>query len=154
MTRLLLLGASGVDWASFSAKARAGDLPGLAALAARGRLAPLAGAQVTSGPGAWASLASGVEPQAHGVWRPEEEWPGGLRPTSKASWRVPPLWARLSAGGISTGSVAWPASAPGEGWAGLHVDERFAEASGLFREDWALPLRCASPKPIRRRGPA
>jgi hypothetical protein len=103
---------------------------------------PLTGAPLTQGPAPWATLVTGLEAADHGVWRGQEEWPGGLRPAGRASWRVAPLWARLQAAGVSTGGVAWPAIEPGEAWEGLHIDERYAEASGRFADDWALPRGC------------
>jgi hypothetical protein len=53
-------------------------------------------------------------------------------------------WKRLEAAGISTGSVGWPALRPGADWAGVHLDETFAEPNGKTAADWALPLSCAS----------
>jgi tetratricopeptide (TPR) repeat protein len=52
----------------------------------------------------------------------------------------------LQAAGISTGSVGWPAIRPGADWAGIHLDETFAEPSGKNAADWALPLSCAPPE--------
>jgi tetratricopeptide (TPR) repeat protein len=143
MTRTVLIGAAGLDWAGFKAAIRTGETPALAELAARGFSCWLAGAPLGAGPAAWASLVTGAQPEAHGIWRAQEAWGGGVRPIGRASWRVAPLWARLEAAGISTGSLAWPASRPGADWMGVHVDETFVGASGRFGEDWALPLHCA-----------
>ncbi len=142
MTRLLLIGAAGMDWPGYEAATRSGALPAFSALASRGLSGWLAGAPVSPGPAAWASMVSGVQPEVHGVWSDTEEWPGGLRGVGKASWRVAPLWATLEAAGISTGSVAWWATRPGADWAGIHVDDAFAEATGRTGADWALPRRC------------
>jgi hypothetical protein len=146
MTRLLLIGAGGLDWGTFDARTRpeagADALPALSALRARGVAGWLGGAPQTIGPAAWASIATGVQPEVHGVWREQEEWAGGLRPTGKASWRVAPLWARLEAAGISTGSVGWRGIRPGSAWAGLHIDDEYAEATGTRPQDWAMPRRC------------
>ncbi|MBV8681852.1 MAG: alkaline phosphatase family protein [Caulobacteraceae bacterium] len=142
MTSLLLIGVAGMDWAGFETGTQSGALPEMAALRAQGCASWLSGAPVTDGPAAWASVAAGVEPDVHGVWRNEEEWPGGLRPTGKSSWRAPPAWARLEAAGVRTASVAWPATRPGADWPGLHIDTRFAQSSSIRAEDWALPRRC------------
>jgi hypothetical protein len=141
MTRLLLIGAAGLDWASFDAKTRSGELPRLAALRAGGLAGWLGGAPLTLGPAAWTTIATGVEPADHGVWRDVEAWPGGVRQTTQASWRVAPVWARLEAAGVSTGSVAWRASRPGADWPGVHIDERFPDPSAIDPADWALPRR-------------
>ncbi len=142
MTRVLLIAASGLDWAGFDSQTRAEALPALAGLRKRGLAGVLAGAPASLGPAATASLVTGVQPEIHGVWREEEAWPGGLRPTGKASWRVQPLWARLEAAGVSTAGVGWPAIAPGADWPGVHIDERFGEMTGKTATDWALPRRC------------
>jgi hypothetical protein len=142
MTRLLLIGASGLDWASLAAGLRSGGLPSLAELARRGAAGWLGAVPPRDGPAPWTSLATGCPPETHGVYRAEEAWSGGLRPISRASWSAPALWARLEAAGVSTGGVGWPAARPGAGWAGLHLDEDFAAASGRTGQDWALPRRC------------
>ena len=141
MTRLLLIGASGLDWRGFDRLGRSGALPNLTGLGRRGAAGWLRGAP-PSRRAAWASLITGCQPEAHGVYREHETWAGGLRPISRASWAAAPVWARLSAADISTGSVAWPSSRPGASWAGWHLDEDFVEATGRRGLDWALPLRC------------
>lgn len=142
MTRLLLIAASGIDWAGFDAKTRSGELPALTALRARGAAGWLGGAPITAGPAGWASMATGLPPEVHGVWRNVEAWPGGVRPVGQASWRHPPVWARVEAAGVSTGSVDWRASRPGAAWPGVHVDESYAEPTGPRAADWAMPRRC------------
>ena len=143
MTKLILIGVSGMDWSGFDAATRSGALPKLAALRGRGFSGSLTGSPVGESLAAFASLATGVQPETHGIWRLQEAWGGGLRPTGRASWRVNAIWARLEAAGISTGSVGWPAIAPGADWAGVHLDETFVQPTGKTAEDWALPLRCA-----------
>jgi len=145
MSKLLLIAASGMDWSGFDAATRSGALPKLAALRGRGFSGSLTGSPVGEGVAAFTSLATGVQPETHGVWRGQEAWGGGLRPTGRASWRANPVWARLEVAGTSTGSVGWPAIAPGAQWGGVHVDQTFAEPTGKTAEEWALPLRCAPP---------
>jgi tetratricopeptide (TPR) repeat protein len=146
MTKLVLIAAAGLDWAQFDAATRSGALPRLARLRSMGFAGSVTGAPVGEGVAAFASLATGVHPEVHGVWRNLEAWGGGLRPTGRASWRAAPIWMRLQAAGISTGSVGWPSIRPGTDWAGLHLDETFADPSGKTAADWALPLRCAPPE--------
>jgi Type I phosphodiesterase / nucleotide pyrophosphatase len=143
MTKLLLIAAAGLDWAGFDASTRSGALPKLAALQKRGFAGSVTGAPTGEGLAAFASLATGVQPETHGLWRGLEAWGGGLRPTGRASWRASPLWARLEAAGVPTGSVGWPGVQPGADWAGAHIDETFADPTGKTAADWALPLRCA-----------
>ena len=148
MTRLILIGASGLDWASFATRLKAKTLPNLESLRRRGGSGWLMGAPNSSELASWGSLASGVQPEQHGVYCLQEAWAGGLRPTGRASWRTPPLWALLDQAGVTTGSVAWPACRHGADWGGVHIDESFAAATGPNRTQWALPLHCA-PKAIR-----
>jgi tetratricopeptide (TPR) repeat protein len=143
MTRQVLIGVAGLDWASFNEVIRSGKAPALAALAGRGSPCWLSGAPLGEGPAAWASMVTGVQADGHGIWRREEAWSGGVRPIGRASWRAAPLWARLDAAGISTGSIAWPATRPGADWPGHHVDDTFPVPSGRLGEDWALPPHCA-----------
>jgi tetratricopeptide (TPR) repeat protein len=143
MTRLLLIGAAGLDEPGFRAGLDRDALSNLAKLSARGRTARLGRSPIGEGPAPWASLITGHPPDVHGVFSDREAWAGGLRPVSRASWRVPPIWASLSAAGIATGSVGWPAAGPGRSWPGVHVDASFGEASGVDRASWALPLNCA-----------
>jgi len=143
LTKLILIAVAGMDWPGFDASTRSGTLPHLAKLREQGIAGSVTGAPVGEGLAGYASLAAGVQPETHGVWRGLEAWGGGLRPTGRASWRAPPLWARLEAAGISTGSVGWLAIRPGADWAGVHLDETFAEPTGRTAADWALPLACA-----------
>ena len=139
MTRLLVIGAAGLDWPSVSARAA----PQLARLQARGTGGWLRSAGSPAGPAPWVSMVTGHPPERHGVWRRDEAYPGGVRPISRASWREAPVWERLADVGVSTASVAWPGARPGAAWRGEHIDRDFAEASGPALADWALPLRCA-----------
>jgi Tfp pilus assembly protein PilF len=143
MTRLLLIGAAGMDWPGFDAVTRSGEAPRMAALRERGIAGWLSGGPPSPGPAAWTTLVTGLQPEVHGVWRDQEEWPGGIRASGRRSWRAPPLWARLESAGVSTGSVAWPAITPGDSWAGAHLDDDFPETTGRSAEDWALPPHCA-----------
>ncbi len=133
-----------MDWPSCEpARLAAAKVRRLASLRTRGVAGWLAGAAVSSGPAAAVTLATGVQPEIHGIWRKGEAWAGGVRPIGRASWRLQPVWSRLEAAGVSTGSVCWPASRPGDDWPGLHVDNSFAEPTGADHRTWALPLHCA-----------
>ena len=144
MTRLLLICAEGADYDGFLRRLGAGALPNLVRLQRRGAAGPLTDASGND-LADLATLATGLQPEAHGIFRTDEAWAGGVRPVSRASWRAPPIWARLEAAGVSTASVAWPAMRPGADWSGVHLDEDFIEASGAGRDDWVLPRRCAPP---------
>jgi tetratricopeptide (TPR) repeat protein len=132
-----------MDLAGLEAGLAARRLPQLAAVRARGVMGWLRGAVAPGGPASSASLVTGVVPAAHGLWRGMEVWAGGMRPTSRATWKTAPLWERLERAGVSTGSVGWPGSRPGSSWTGLHVDEDFLASTGAQPGAWALPRRCA-----------
>lgn len=139
MTRLLIIGASGLDRTGVSTRAA----PHLAALTERGVMLGLRAPDGPLGPAPWATMATGAPPEVHGVWRHDEAWGGGVRPLTAASWRVAPLWARISAAGLATASVNWPGARHGAHWTGWHIDDEFAVASALEPADWALPRDCA-----------
>lgn len=86
-----------------------------------------------------ATLATGTLPERHGVIGEDEGWPLGTRPVSQASWRIRPFWTRLADAGLTTATLDWPGSAPGSAWPGLHVDDRFAAATGFAFDNWAVP---------------
>lgn len=142
VTRLLFLGLAGLDWPSFDALTASGALPVFAAARAKGRAGWLGGAPTTSGPAAWATFATGRLPEAHGVWRAEEAWAGGVRPITAQAWRAAPLWRRLAAAGVAAGAAAWPATRPGADAQTLVIDEDFLEPAGVSGETWPLPPAC------------
>ncbi|MGH6992396.1 MAG: alkaline phosphatase family protein, partial [Caulobacteraceae bacterium] len=152
MARLVMIGAAGLDWPSFQAMRSTSAIPSLASLAEGGEARWLTGAPAGRGAfspanvSAWTSLATGVPPEVHGLVRESEAWSGGVRPASRASWRANPVWARLQAAGIASGSAGWPAARPGAAWEGLHIDEDFAQPTGKGPDDWVLPLDCAPPQ--------
>ncbi|HWF00592.1 MAG TPA: hypothetical protein VG248_12400 [Caulobacteraceae bacterium] len=144
MTRLLVICADGLDWPGCDPRRlSAVKAQRLLALRAGGAAGWLSGAAPGFGLAAAASLASGVQPELHGVWRAEEAWAGGVRPVGRSAWRVAPVWTRLEAAGVSTGSVGWPATRPGADWPGLHIDDAFAQPAGAGHDTWALPPSCA-----------
>lgn len=141
--RLILFAVPGLDWAGLDAAAAQGLVPNLTRFAGRGRAGRLHQSTTEDSIIPWVSLASGQPALVHGVLRESEGWAGGTRPASRASWRAPPIWVGLAAAGVETASVAWPASRPGDGWAGAHVDDSFEIASGTSWDDWAMPPHCA-----------
>lgn len=137
--KIILLGLAGIGWDDLAARLKTGQVPAIAAVIARGGAGRLISSVPPSGWAFWATIATGLSPHRHGILRPEESWAGGIRPTGHASWRADPAWLRLADAGLATASVAWPATAPGEAWPGLHVDSRFFAPSGRRFEDWLVP---------------
>ncbi|WP_215227291.1 alkaline phosphatase family protein [Erythrobacter sp. 3-20A1M] len=141
--KLLVMGLAGLDLDTLDAAMRRGALPTLARLAGRAQVRPLVSPVPPLSIAAWATLSSGVMPDEHGLLLTEEPGPSGLRPAGKASWRIAPVWERLSDAGMQTASLGWPGTLPGATWTGTHIDPRFGEAEGLGRDDWPLPLDVA-----------
>lgn len=132
-----------LDWKAVSAATERGDLPQFGAILSESivfLVRPEAPADSCSN---WASIATGVSTKDHGVTFPLEAWAGGLRRTTRASWRRPPVWQMLADRGFATASIAFPFAGPGAAWSGAHVDERILEIGGLAWEDWPLPLNVA-----------
>ncbi len=141
--RVLVITVEGLDWTGFESACAAGFCPNLLILRQRGVAAPLVGAAGISGHAGIATIVSGAEPECHGVWEAMAPDATGWAAVTRAAWGVPPLWETLDAAGITTGSVAMPASAPGDSWSGTHFDDSLVEAGGLQPEEWALPRRVA-----------
>ena len=97
-SRVIVLGADGMDAALLSRWLKEGSLPNLARLAARGGWRPLQTTNPAESPVAWASFATGLNPGKHGVYDFLQRDPAtyGLR--------VGPLTVRMSADGRGLGA--------------------------------------------------
>ncbi len=145
--RTLIVGWRSVDWPIVHPLLDAGHLPHLRALVERGISAPLASPRPLAREALWATLATGHLADRHGLLGPAEIRPdrGGVQPTGRRSWRVPAFWEVLEPESIRTACINWPATAPAADWPGLHIDERFAPATGDSFEAWTLPSGSVSP---------
>jgi predicted AlkP superfamily phosphohydrolase/phosphomutase len=102
--RLILIGIDGGSWTLIDPLLAAGELPHLAALAARGVTADLAvDVEPLISPAIWTSIATGRRPQSHGVT---------TFTADRRTIRVPTVWERLAAGGVRVGLydylITWP----------------------------------------------
>lgn len=122
--RVVLLGIDGGSWSLLDPMIARGELPNLAALAARGATADLATVEPVISPTVWTSIGTGRSPEAHGVT---------VFSATRRSVKVPTVWERLAASGLRVGLydwlVAWPPrDLPGgfmvPGW--LRRDDRVA----------------------------
>jgi type I phosphodiesterase/nucleotide pyrophosphatase len=140
---ILLITLDGLDSFSFDRAVQDGHVPAFTSMLQHSPVARLRPDLPPGSYASWVSLATGATPDEHGVSYPVESWAGGLRPTSRASWKRPPIWQILADQGYSTASVAFPCAGPGKTWTGVHVDDRIVAVSGSQWGDWPLPLDVA-----------
>ena len=124
-----------------------GRMPNLARLRADGAWGQMRPSEPLLARALWTTVATGRNPAAHGVLTPWAARPdgGGVGPVGRSSWRAPAFWQILEAAGRRTITVGWPATAPATDWPGLHVDARFAVATGPDFATWAVPRGAVSP---------
>lgn len=129
--RLVLIGVDGGSWNLIDPLLLRGEMPHLAALAARGVTAELDTVEPLISPTVWTSIATGRSPDAHGI---------SSFFAHRRAIRVPTLWERLAAGGLRVGLydnlLTWPPrELPGgfmiPGW--LRRDDRVAPADVFER---------------------
>lgn len=126
--RVVLVGWDGADWKLLDPLLKAGALPNLAAVIARGRTWNLDTYQPMASPLIWTTIATGRTPVDHGVTDFQELDPktGTRLPISGRSRRVPAIWNLASAKGLVVGVVGWWATWPAEKVNGFLVSDRAA----------------------------
>ena len=115
MPRVLIVGLDGATWSVLEPRARAGRLPHLAALMARGTWGPLRSTVPALTLPAWSSFMTGRNPGGHGIFaftrlRPDAYEPGGLANASHL--RSATLWDLVGRAGLTAGVVNLPPSYP------------------------------------------
>jgi hypothetical protein len=130
-TSLLVVGLDAADWAIAEPLMRAGRMPHLARLTARGVRGELASFPVRSpnrsnSAAIWTTIATGKSPERHGVTdfavrRPD----GGWRLFTSSDRRVKAFWNALSERGLRVGVVGWWATWPAEAVNGEMVSGEF-----------------------------
>jgi predicted AlkP superfamily phosphohydrolase/phosphomutase len=122
-TRVLAIGLDGASFELLGSWLRAGDMPNLARLVARGVSGGLESVVPPLTPPAWTSAVTGVNPGKHGVFnflRPSFE-PGAAEFYGSADWRSPALWDLLGARGLRSVVLHLPATYPPRPLAGALV---------------------------------
>lgn len=101
----------------------------------------------------WTTIATGRHPETHGVLIPYMPRPdaGGITAAGHAAWRAPAIWEVLAAADRQVVTVGWPATWPAAAWPGVHVDARYAAATGPDFDAWAMRPGCISPVTLRDR---
>jgi hypothetical protein len=145
--RLLLVGFTSCDRVIAERLMAAGRMPNLARLRAEGVWGQVLASEPLLAPALWTTVATGRNPMAHDVLTPWAARPdgGGVGPVGRPSWHAPAFWQILEAAGRRTITVGWPATAPATDWPGVHVDARFAVATGPDFATWAVPRGAVSP---------
>ncbi len=125
---VVLVGWDGADWKLLDPLLKAGALPHLKALIAKGRTWNLDTYQPMASPLIWTTIATGRTPVDHGVTDFQELDPktGTRLPISGRSRRVPAIWNLASAKGREVGVVGWWATWPAEKVNGFLVSDRAA----------------------------
>lgn len=126
--RVVLVGWDGADWKLLDPLLKAGTLPNLAALVAKGRTWNFETYEPMASPLIWTTIATGRTPVDHGVTDFQELDPktGTRLPISGRSRRVPAIWNLASAKGRTVGIVGWWATWPAEKVNGFFVSDRAA----------------------------
>jgi Tfp pilus assembly protein PilF len=124
--RVILVGWDGADWKLLDPLLKAGMLPNLAALVARGRTWNLETYEPMASPLIWTTLATGRTPVDHGVADFQELDPKtrARLPISGWSRKVPAVWNVASDRGLKVGVVGWWATWPAEKVNGFFVSDR------------------------------
>jgi predicted AlkP superfamily phosphohydrolase/phosphomutase len=124
MARVLILGLDGATWQVLEPWARAGRLPHLARLMARGAWGPLRSTVPPLTLPAWSSFMTGKNPGAHGIFAfrrlvPDGYDRGGL--ANARDLRAATLWDVAGRAGARVGAVSVPPSYPLRGVNGFVV---------------------------------
>jgi predicted AlkP superfamily phosphohydrolase/phosphomutase len=129
--RLLLIGWDGADWTLLDPLLRAGRLPNLAGLMARGRHAGLQ-SDVMVSPVTWTTIATGKHKEKHGVldWTPE-----GAPPPS-GTRKVKALWNILGERGVRVGLAGYMVTWPAEKVNGRLVSKEWLRGTGVEGGAW------------------
>src|SRR5438093_12370234 len=95
---IALVGLDGADWNIIDPLVKAGRMPHLAALMAKGVRCRLLTISPTLSPVIWTSMATGVKPERHGIldFTAINKETGEAIPVTSNLRRVPALWNRFS----------------------------------------------------------
>lgn len=150
---MLLIGLDGCDPFAAERLVMAGRMPHLAGVRRDGAWGQLLSSEPLVRAATWTTIATGRHPEFHDVLIPYMPRPdgGGVIAIGHAAWRAPAIWEVLASAGRPVLTVGWPATWPGTAWPGLHVDTRFATATGPAFDAWAMRPGCVSPIPLRHR---
>lgn len=126
--RVVLIGLDGADWNTIDPLVRAGRMPHLAKLLARGVRGPLRSYDPMISPLLWTTMATGKGPDEHGVadFQAIDTQSGRRMPITSRFRKVKALWNILGDAGATSAFVAWWASYPAEEVRGFQVSNLVA----------------------------
>ncbi|HKB06639.1 MAG TPA: alkaline phosphatase family protein, partial [Candidatus Polarisedimenticolia bacterium] len=137
---VVLIGVDSFDWRIIDPLLKAGRMPHLASLIARGTRSNLKTIRPILSPVIWTSIATGMKPSRHGIvdFVVNARDTGALVPVTSAMRQVPALWTLMSRQGVDVSVVAWWATWPAETVRGSMVTDRvaFQLFNAEAREDW------------------
>jgi predicted AlkP superfamily phosphohydrolase/phosphomutase len=156
---VLIIGLDGATWRLFEPWARAGRLPHLARLMARGAWGTLRSTVPALTLPAWGSFMTGVNPGAHGVFAFKRFARGGYGPGGLANasdLRAPRLWDVAGGAGRRVGVMNVPPSYPIRPVNGFVVScmltppgERFTDPPELAAELEGYMIDLKAPRDLR-----
>jgi predicted AlkP superfamily phosphohydrolase/phosphomutase/Flp pilus assembly protein TadD len=126
--RIALIGLDGADWEIIDPLIRAGELPVLARLKARGAWGNMKTMSPALSPLLWTSVTTGKPPEEHGIidFLVKDARTGQAVPVSSRWRRVKALWNIFGDAGKRSAFVAWWATWPAEPVEGFMVSDRVA----------------------------
>ena len=137
---IVVIGVDSFDWRIIEPLMKAGRMPNMARLVARGARANLRTLRPILSPVIWTSIATGVKPSRHGIvdFVVAARDTGALLPVTSAMRQVPALWTILGRQGIDVSVIAWWATWPAETVRGRIVSDRvaFQLFQEQMQEDW------------------
>ncbi|MCS7040824.1 MAG: alkaline phosphatase family protein, partial [Caldilineales bacterium] len=141
-SRVLIIGLDGASWNVLRPLIEGGQLPHLAALAARGASGAMHSTYPPLTPPAWTSFQTGVTPPRHGVWAftelTDDGWPS---PTivSSTTIRCKTLWEYLSDHQHRVTLVDVPLTYPFRAISGRLVSDIFIPYNTPGHHTWTQP---------------
>ncbi len=146
---VVLIGIDSFTWRIIDPLMRAGRMPNLARLVARGARANLRTISPILSPVIWTSIATGMKPSRHGIvdFVVTARDTGALLPVTSAMRQAPALWNLMSRQGVDVSVVAWWATWPAETVRGRIVTDRVAYE--LFKESLDEDWKSADPAKAR-----
>ena len=145
--KVAIFGLDGADWEILDPLIKAGRVPNLAKLKARGAWAMMKSMDPMLSPILWTTAATGRPPEAHGVidFLVRDTTTGKPTPVSSRARKVKALWNITGDVGKTSAFVGWWATWPAEQVEGTIVSDRVAYSTFSFTPDLKDPAGATWP---------